>query len=75
VNRVPAWDGCDYLDPDTGQPLKTWDHALAQIDDDADAKPAHVMRFGAQVDIRGSSPPHPTRTGHSGTWPSPWPSR
>ena len=54
VHRVPVWDPeseC-YRDPDTGFPLQTWDEALAELDH-PDASPAHVMRFGAQVDIKG----------------------
>jgi hypothetical protein len=42
-----------YRDPDTRQELKTWEQALAELDGDADAKPAHVMRLGAQVDVKG----------------------
>lgn len=53
VRRAPVWDGVDYLDPDTEIPLKTWEQALAEIDDDPDAAPAHVMRFGRQVDVKG----------------------
>jgi hypothetical protein len=54
VHRTPVWDPeaeC-YRDPDTGFPLPTWDEALAELDHD-EAQPAHVMRFGAQVDIKG----------------------
>lgn len=59
VRRIPLWDGLDYLDPDTETPLRTWDQALADIDQDPDAKPAHVMRFGSQVDIKGIIAPSP----------------
>jgi hypothetical protein len=55
VHRAPVWDGqagC-YRDPDTGQPLPTWQEALDALDADEDARPAHVMRFGTQVDIKG----------------------
>jgi hypothetical protein len=54
VHRTPAWDPADgcYRDPDTGFPLPTWEQALAELDHDQ-AEPAHVMRFGAQVDIKG----------------------
>ena len=51
VHRIPEWDGFDYVDPDTGQVLPTWDQAVdqaAQLD-----RPAHVMRFGTQVDMAG----------------------
>ena len=54
-DRLPWWDADDgcYRDPDTGQPLPTWDQALNQLDQDPGAGPAVVMRFGAQVDIAG----------------------
>lgn len=48
----PEWDGLDYLSPTDGEPLKTWDEALDELERD-DAGPAHVMRFGRQVDIKG----------------------
>jgi hypothetical protein len=54
VHRTPEWDPdaeC-YRDPDTGFPLQTWDEALAELDH-PEAKPAHVVRFGSQVDIKG----------------------
>lgn len=53
VHRLPVWDGEHYRDPDTGFPLPTWDQALDRLDDDPDARPAHVMRLGQQVDIKG----------------------
>ncbi|GHH65144.1 hypothetical protein GCM10017673_08680 [Streptosporangium violaceochromogenes] len=43
----------DYLDPDTGELLPTWDEALDRLDADDDAEPLHVVRFGAQVDVQG----------------------
>jgi len=54
VHRTPAWDSEAerYRDPDTGFPLPTWDEALAELDHD-EAQPAHVIRFGSQVDIKG----------------------
>jgi len=54
-DRLPFWDRetqC-YRDPDTGLPLQTWTQALDDLDDDPDTQPAHVMRFGSQVDIKG----------------------
>ena len=42
-----------YVDPDTGRPLLTWDQTLDEIDADEHAEPAHVVRFGTQVDIQG----------------------
>ena len=41
-----------YLDPETREPLKTWDEALKTLDDD-DAEPLHVGQFGRQVDAQG----------------------
>ncbi|MEV7011148.1 replication initiator [Streptosporangium sp. NPDC051022] len=43
----------DYLDPATGELLPTWHEALDRLDTDDEAKPLHVMRFGAQVDVQG----------------------
>ena len=47
---LPTWDpGREtYVDPETGEPLPTWDEAV-----DAVEEPAHVARFGIQVDARG----------------------
>jgi hypothetical protein len=54
VHRIPEWDPVEqcYRDPDTGFPLTTWDEAVAELDH-PEARPAHVVRFGAQVDIKG----------------------
>jgi hypothetical protein len=52
-DSYPAWDGSDYVDEQTGVILPTWDEALDQLDSDPDARPAHVMRFGTQADMRG----------------------
>jgi hypothetical protein len=54
VHRTPVWDPetqC-YRDPDTGYPLPTWEDALADLDH-PDVGPAHVVRFGSQIDIKG----------------------
>ncbi|QDP98548.1 replication initiation protein [Microlunatus elymi] len=53
VQRVPVWDGTGYMDADTGEVLPTWEQAIADLADDPDNRPAHVMRFGSQADIRG----------------------
>jgi hypothetical protein len=51
---LPLWtDEAGYVDPDTGDALPTWDEALDALDDDPDATPAHVVRFGHQDDIKG----------------------
>lgn len=36
--------------------MTTWNEALDAIDDDPDAEPVHVVRFGVQVDARGVMP-------------------
>jgi hypothetical protein len=54
VHRIPDWDGIEqcYRDPDTGFPLTTWDEAVAELDH-PEARPAHLVRFGSQLDIKG----------------------
>ncbi|MBT8227019.1 MAG: replication initiation protein [Dactylosporangium sp.] len=54
----PVWDETNrtWIDPDTHQPLPTWDTALDAIDDDPDAEPAHVVGFGPQIKARGVNP-------------------
>jgi hypothetical protein len=58
LDQVPVSTGSDhgYADPDTGEVLPTWDEALDRIDNDPEAKPAHVMRFGKQLDLQGVIP-------------------
>jgi hypothetical protein len=55
LHRLPRWesDASAYVDPDTGDPLPTWGDALDELDADSQAKPVHVLRFGAQVDAQG----------------------
>ena len=50
VHRKPQWDGTDYIDVDTGIVLPTWQEALDQAETD---EPAHVARFGKQLDMAG----------------------
>jgi hypothetical protein len=45
-----------WVDPDTRALLPTWADALDAIDDDPDAVPAHVVRFGPQVKAKGVDP-------------------
>jgi hypothetical protein len=47
---LPAWDPDQesYVDPETGEPLPTWDDTLDVVEE-----PTHVARFGAQVDAQG----------------------
>jgi hypothetical protein len=53
TDRLPVWQNGDYVDPDTGELLPTWDEALDQLTHDPDARPAHVARFGRQTDMKG----------------------
>lgn len=48
--QLPTWDADTgtYLDPVIASPLPTWDEATADLVD-----PAHVVQFGAQVDVKG----------------------
>jgi hypothetical protein len=47
---LPTWDPDreTYVDPETGEPLPTWDEAVDELDE-----PAHVVRLGAQIDAQG----------------------
>jgi hypothetical protein len=49
-DRLPVWDTKvkGFTDPDTGQPLPTFDQACAEL-----TEPAHVVRFGPQVHVKG----------------------
>jgi hypothetical protein len=49
-DRLPVWDTRvkAFTDPDTRALLPTWDEACAEL-----TQPAHVVRFGAQVHIKG----------------------
>jgi hypothetical protein len=53
VHRQPVWDGGDYIDADTGEVLLTWQQALDHVENDQEAQPANVMRFGQQIDMAG----------------------
>lgn len=59
VDRLPIWSGAGYCDPDTGEMLPTWDEAIDQLDSDPVARPAHVVRFGRQIDMQGLIAPSP----------------
>jgi hypothetical protein len=52
---LPVWDedAERFLDPATGVLLPTWDDALDDLAADPAAQPAHVVRFGRQVDYKG----------------------
>jgi replication initiator protein RepSA len=55
VDCDPEWDEQRkaYLDPDTNAPLPRWDEALDTLDEDEDAQPCHVVRFGTQLHAEG----------------------
>jgi hypothetical protein len=48
--QAPVWDEdtASYFDPTTGNVLPTWKEATARLED-----PAHVVRLGKQVDVKG----------------------
>ncbi|MGH3965374.1 MAG: replication initiator [Pseudonocardiaceae bacterium] len=48
--RRPAWDtrAKGFTDPDTGRPLPTWEQACDDL-----TEPAHVVRFGTQLHVKG----------------------
>lgn len=67
-DRLPVWverpgredgapyadgQGGDYVDPDSGEVLPTWDDALDELGGAEHAEPLHVARFGSQVDVQG----------------------
>ncbi|SDH62563.1 hypothetical protein SAMN05192558_1323 [Actinokineospora alba] len=45
---VPVWNGEQFVDPTTRQPLTAWADAVDQVE-----APAHVSTFGAQVHSKG----------------------
>ncbi|WP_280386831.1 replication initiator [Nocardia wallacei] len=53
--HMPVWDYQDgtFVDPDTGKPLPTWDEVMELMDSVDELEPAHVVRLGNQVDIKG----------------------
>jgi hypothetical protein len=48
--RRPVWDirAKAFTDPDTGTPLPSWEQACDQL-----TQPAHVVRFGNQMHVKG----------------------
>ncbi len=55
LDRLPVWDerAESYVDPDSEAPLITWAEAM-EATFEADAQPAHVVRFGDRgIDIQG----------------------
>lgn len=52
--NVPVWtDELGFVDPETGAKLPTWGEALDALDIDPDARPAHTVRLGKQLDMQG----------------------
>ncbi|MFD9948237.1 replication initiator [Nonomuraea sp. NPDC059023] len=53
--NTPVWmpEAERYMVPTTGEVLPSWQEALDALDDDTDAGPLHVARFGSQLDIQG----------------------
>ena len=51
----PVWDADaqTWRDPDTGEILPTWEQVMNAIDNNPDAQPVHVVRFGRQVEVKG----------------------
>jgi 8-oxo-dGTP pyrophosphatase MutT (NUDIX family) len=54
-DQLPTWndDAHGYCDPATGEPLPTWGEALDRLEGRPDGEPAHVVRFGRQLDLQG----------------------
>nr|WP_228819786.1 helitron helicase-like domain-containing protein [Nocardia abscessus] len=55
TDRMPYWDytAGRFVDPDTGEPVPTFTEALDLMDTVDELEPAHVIRFGDQVDSKG----------------------
>jgi hypothetical protein len=52
--HMPVWRvGAGYVDSATGQVLPTFQQALDEVDAEPDTMPAHVIRFGSQLDLQG----------------------
>jgi hypothetical protein len=66
ADDLPCWDPdvAGYVDPTSGVVLTTWQEALDAIDEDPEAEPAAVLRFGPQVDIKGIIAPLGRRHPH-----------
>src|SRR5205823_7130377 len=48
--RLPVWDvrAKAFTDPDSGAALPTWEQACQNL-----TEPAHVIRFGSQIHVKG----------------------
>ncbi|MEV0466222.1 replication initiator [Nocardia tengchongensis] len=53
--NMPVWDyqARTFVDPKTGVPLHAWEDAQDIMDSCDDVEPAHVIRFGSQIEPRG----------------------
>ncbi len=63
VAGLPVWHDGAYRDPLTDASLPSWEEALDDLDAQLAAGPAqpasHVVRFGAQTDVKGIIAPSP----------------
>ncbi|GAB3546924.1 hypothetical protein J2S53_003125 [Actinopolyspora lacussalsi] len=52
---VPVWsiDADAFVDPNTREPLPTWDEALDELDENDEQEPAHLVQAGPQLDVQG----------------------
>ena len=49
----PVWTGTDYVDPTPGRCCRPGSRRWTGSTRDPDARPAHVLRFGSQLDMAG----------------------
>lgn len=54
-DRLPFFDhpAQKFVDPDTGEPVPTWTEVMDLMDSVDELEPAHVIRFGSQIDVKG----------------------
>ncbi|KZM70392.1 replication initiator protein [Nocardia terpenica] len=52
---MQRWVDPDQVNPETGEPVPvpTWDEVMDLMDSVDELEPAHVIRFGKQVDVKG----------------------
>jgi hypothetical protein len=62
---LPVWDELSeaFVDEATGAVLPSWDASLDDLGADPAAKPAHVVRFGSQIDYQGIIADSETKVG------------
>ncbi len=69
-DRIPVWDSNlgGYVDPDNAMPLRTWDEALDELDDQGeDAEPRTWSGSAGRATSKASSAAPTRRTGGSAT--------